>query len=144
MVNVLDCVTERISAHFARVNAWVHAARTAGGVVLIHCHGGVSRAAALAIAYLIASEGLDYDQALARLRAVRPIVAPNPGFAAQLLAFQRSGNAATSLVAPERDAQDEWCDQPAASVPGHRVLPLLRSLSGTPPETAACRRCARD
>ena len=87
-VDVLDGPEEPISAHFERVNAFVGAARAAGGVVLVHCHGGVSRAAALVCAYLIAAEGLSYDEALARLRSVRPVVSPNPGFASQLRTFE--------------------------------------------------------
>ena len=87
-VDVLDGPQEPIGRHFARVNAFVAAARAAGGTVLVHCHGGVSRAAALVLAFLIGREGLGFDEALAALRAVRPVVSPNPGFVAQLRAFE--------------------------------------------------------
>lgn len=88
MVDVLDGPQEPIGRHFRRVNAFVAGARAAGGTVLVHCHGGVSRAAALVLAFLIAHEGMCFDGALASLRAARPIVAPNPGFVTQLREFE--------------------------------------------------------
>ena len=99
-VDVLDGPEELISAHFERMNLFVGAARAAGGVVLVHCHSGVSRAAALVCAYLIAAEGLSYDEALARLRAVRPFVSPNPGFAAQLRTFEAGRRHAAAFAQP--------------------------------------------
>lgn len=88
MVDVLDGPDEPISAHFSRVNAYIAAARAAGGNVLVHCHGGVSRAATLVMAYLIGEEGLGYDNAWTLLRGARPVVSPNPGFVAQLRSFE--------------------------------------------------------
>lgn len=55
--------------------------------VLVHCMAGISRSAAIVIAYLMATEQLDFDAALAKLREKRPIVNPNQGFCAQLRAF---------------------------------------------------------
>lgn len=88
VVDVLDGPNEPIGRHFARVNAFVAAARAAGGTVLVHCHGGVSRAATLVLAFLIGREGLCFDAALAALRQARPVVSPNSGFLAQLRAFE--------------------------------------------------------
>lgn len=99
-VDVLDGPQEPIGRHFARVNAFVASARAAGGTVLVHCHGGVSRAATLVCAFLIAHEGLSFDAALAALRRARPIVEPNPGFCQQLRAFEAavvSGGAAEAM-----------------------------------------------
>lgn len=92
-MDVLDGPEEPICAHFKRVIAFVDAARAQGGAVLVHCHGGVSRAAALVLAYLIEAEGLGYEAALERLRAARPVVAPNPGFVDQLRAFAEATQA---------------------------------------------------
>lgn len=99
VVDVLDGPHEPIGRHFARVNAFVAAARAAGGTVLVHCHGGVSRAAALVLAFLIGRQGLGFDDALAALRAARPVVSPNPGFVQQLRAFE----AALRAGLPEAD-----------------------------------------
>jgi len=47
--------------------------------VLIHCHLGISRAATIALAYVMRQEKLDYSQALAKLRNLpdKPIIMPN-------------------------------------------------------------------
>ena len=116
-MDVLDGPHEPIGAHFARVLAWVHAARTGGGCVLVHCHGGVSRAAALVLAYLMKSEGLGYEEALRQLRTSRPVVQPNPGFIQQLLAFEKEVN---TLAAGDAA---EW---PQLGVPGSAPAPIQR------------------
>jgi atypical dual specificity phosphatase len=129
VVDVLDGPQEPISAHFERVNAWVHAARTSGGCVLVHCHGGVSRAAALVLAYLMKSENLGYEVALARLRSARPVVQPNPGFVQQLLAFEQKANTLA------RDDSSEWPEPgvPGSVPAGQRRLTVKRSLSAHSP-----------
>ena len=62
---------------------------SAPGGVLIHCFQGRSRSAAVAVAWLMRSRGMKFLEALELVRAARPIVQPNPGFAAQLLAYER-------------------------------------------------------
>ncbi|CAF1024306.1 unnamed protein product [Adineta steineri] len=52
--------------------------------VLIHCHAGMSRSATIACAYLMKKYNLSYETALEQLKAKRPCVYPNPGFAHQL------------------------------------------------------------
>jgi hypothetical protein len=105
VVDVLDAPREPIGCHFRRVNAFVAGARAAGGTVLVHCHGGVSRAAALVLAFLIAHEGMCFEDALARLRAARPIVDPNPGFVSQLREFEAQLREAEARAgASSRDA----------------------------------------
>ena len=55
-----------------------------GGNVYLHCHQGVSRASYIDIAVHCRALGISADDALARIRAKRPIADPNPGFMAQL------------------------------------------------------------
>lgn len=57
----------------------------AGGRVLVHCEKGISRSAAVMMAFLI-QEGhaTSVDEALAKLRESRPCVEPNIGFVTQL------------------------------------------------------------
>ena len=54
------------------------------GNVYLHCHQGVSRASYIDIAVHCRAMGISADDALARIRAKRPIADPNPGFLAQL------------------------------------------------------------
>jgi len=88
-VDVLDSPEAPIEEHFERVNSFVRAAWEEGGRVLVHCHGGVSRAAALVMAFLMGSHGMCYVDAWEHLKSVRRVVAPNPGFIMQLKRYER-------------------------------------------------------
>ncbi len=55
-----------------------------GGNVYLHCHQGVSRASYIDTAVHCQALGISADEALARIKAKRPIADPNPGFLAQL------------------------------------------------------------
>jgi|APGre2960657404_1045060.scaffolds.fasta_scaffold66438_1 dual specificity phosphatase 12 len=61
------------------------------GRVLLHCDAGISRSAAIAAAYLMASAGLSADAALAAVRAAHPPASPNDGFLAQLALWGAMG-----------------------------------------------------
>ena len=55
-----------------------------GGNVYLHCKQGVSRASYIDIAIHCQALGISAVDALARIKARRPIADPNPGFMAQL------------------------------------------------------------
>jgi len=55
----------------------------------VHCHQGVSRSCTACIAYLIAKNGLTYEDAFAKVQGARAICNPNTGFICQLLEFYR-------------------------------------------------------
>ncbi len=57
--------------------------------VLLHCAAGSSRSGAIAVAWVMRLRRVCYAQALAELQKMRPVVLPNPGFAEQLVAFER-------------------------------------------------------
>ena len=52
--------------------------------VLIHCAQGSSRSGSFAVAYLMFSKQLSFDDALTLARQDRDIIQPNPGFEEQL------------------------------------------------------------
>ena len=54
------------------------------GVVLVHCVAGVSRSAAVVVAFLMWALGLPFLEARARVKAARPIVNLNLGFSLQV------------------------------------------------------------
>ena len=62
-----------------------------GGKVLVHCHNGVSRSAALVLAFMCFSMGLGVEDALEMLRMDVPAAAPNEGFMSQLRLFATMG-----------------------------------------------------
>ncbi|KZC09638.1 Dual specificity protein phosphatase 19, partial [Dufourea novaeangliae] len=55
-----------------------------GENILIHCNAGVSRSPTIVISYLMISEGLSFDHAYNKVRAVRNCIKPNEGFIRQL------------------------------------------------------------
>lgn len=59
--------------------------------MLVHCVAGVSRSASLVQAYLMRKHRLGAAEALARLRAARPVVNPHAGFRLQLSLFEKAG-----------------------------------------------------
>jgi Dual specificity phosphatase, catalytic domain len=67
---------------------------------LVHCAQGVSRSAALIAAYLLYSrEARTLEEAMARIRAVRPEAEPNLGFVAGLRALEQcQGNFEAAMV----------------------------------------------
>ena len=70
--------------------AWIVAALndSSKNNVLVHCHAGMSRSAAIVCAFLVDAYGLSVDAAMRRLRAARPIVDPNPGFRLQVRSWE--------------------------------------------------------
>lgn len=89
VIHVQDEVEEDIVAHFPKCFSFIDGAlKSEAGSCLVHCAAGRSRSAAVVVGYLMWSEGLSMDDALAQVRAARPCVALNPGFVDQLRVFE--------------------------------------------------------
>lgn len=52
--------------------------------VLVHCHAGVSRSAAIVIAYVMKKYGLNFESAFELVKTRRPRIRPNEKFRACL------------------------------------------------------------
>ena len=59
--------------------------------MLCHCHRGVSRSTAIVIAYMMVTDPklATFEQALQRVREVRPCAKPNTGFVKQLREWEK-------------------------------------------------------
>ncbi|CAM9914628.1 unnamed protein product [Scytosiphon promiscuus] len=88
-LNFYDHRTEDCAWFMYKAFDFIKAAEQQRGRVLVHCVQGVSRSCTLAIAWLMLTEGVDYDEAYLRVRHGRPICAPNTGFICSLLEWQR-------------------------------------------------------
>ncbi|RUS86457.1 hypothetical protein EGW08_005772 [Elysia chlorotica] len=69
---------------FQRAISFIDQCKESNGRVLVHCNAGISRSAAIVMAYLIQTEGMNVNDAFSYLRSKRPATCPNPGFLIQL------------------------------------------------------------
>lgn len=88
-VAVDDTETTNIAEHFIPTANFIDAARKNGQGVLVHCQAGVSRSTTLVAAYLMSKLGLNVEQAVEKIRSVRPQVEPTQFFLLQLEMFER-------------------------------------------------------
>ena len=79
-VPIEDSLTQDLSPYLEGAIQFIDANKA--GNILIHCHQGKSRSAAVLIAYLM--KVLAYEDAVALLRKARPFVQPNESFVEQL------------------------------------------------------------
>mmetsp|Transcript_54545 Transcript_54545/g.174955 ORF Transcript_54545/g.174955 Transcript_54545/m.174955 type:complete len:277 (-) Transcript_54545:118-948(-) len=83
-VPLADLPEQQLAGHLEEAVLSIGEALQRGDAVLVHCLMGISRSASLVLAYLMRSQGLGYDAALAALRESRWSVRPNEGFRQQL------------------------------------------------------------
>ena len=70
------------------INECINFITSATGCVLVHCNAGVSRSAAVVIAYLMYIKSWTYLEAFDFLKTKRPCIKPNDGFIKQLLKYE--------------------------------------------------------
>lgn len=70
--------------------SFIDSALSSGSSVLVHCAAGISRSAALTVAYVMHRLDLDLDQAYRFVKERRPSISPNLNFLGQLQHFQSS------------------------------------------------------
>lgn len=87
---------------FAETTAFLR--RHGGKRRLVHCVVGASRSAATIAAWMMAARDIALDDAVAQLRAVRPICAPNAGFLEQLQQWSQPGCCRVDKVAADIEA----------------------------------------
>ena len=88
-ISVNDSFTENISDHFLSVICFIKKVFNDNGIVLIHCHEGISRSVSFAIAFIIYQDKITYDDAFNIIVKNRPIADPNINFIGQLCWFQK-------------------------------------------------------
>ena len=89
-IEVADEPGANISVIFPRCCEFINAARKAGGGILVHCNAGISRSSTIVAAYLMQELGVGLDDALAMIRAARPVIKPNDGFMVQLRQYEEA------------------------------------------------------
>jgi protein-tyrosine phosphatase len=86
---VVDNMDFDISSFFPESNQFIELALRTKGHVLIHCAMGISRSVTLATAYVMQTSRLSYDKAIRLVKDKHKSSRPNPGFKAQLQAYEK-------------------------------------------------------
>jgi protein-tyrosine phosphatase len=84
-----DCDSQDVMSCFPKSNAFIEAALASGGKVFVHCGAGISRSAAITIAFVMQRMRMKMLPALALVKTARPHVCPNQGFRNQLLKYEK-------------------------------------------------------
>jgi len=88
VVDIADTLTENIIQHFPKIKRFLDDCFASGGRALIHGNAGISRSAALVIAYIMEIYGLSYKRAFFLVQKKRFCINPNEGFAQQLQEYE--------------------------------------------------------
>uniref|UniRef100_A0A1B6HWI4 Tyrosine-protein phosphatase domain-containing protein n=2 Tax=Homalodisca TaxID=139475 RepID=A0A1B6HWI4_9HEMI len=88
VLNIADSPTENIIQHFSKVKQFIDGCHAGGGKALIHGNGGISRSAALAVAFVMETYSLSLKDAFTLVQQSRFCINPNEGFMAQLAEFE--------------------------------------------------------
>lgn len=86
-IEAIDMSSYPLYKHFKESTDFIRKGLASGKNVLVHCKQGISRSAALVIAYLVEVEKMDVKEALREVRSKREIF-PNDGFMQQLASFK--------------------------------------------------------
>ncbi|XP_070820986.1 dual specificity protein phosphatase 18-like [Chaetodon trifascialis] len=87
-IPVSDTPASPLSDHFEEVADKIRLTAERGGRTLLHCNAGVSRSAALCMAYLMRHRGVTLLEAHRWVRTCRPMARPNDGFWKQLVRYE--------------------------------------------------------
>lgn len=88
ILDIADSATQNIIQHFSAVRDFIDDTLEHGGKVLVHGNAGISRSAALVLAYVMEKYGLSIKDAYDLVQQRRFCINPNDGFMAQLREFE--------------------------------------------------------
>nr|XP_046242900.1 dual specificity protein phosphatase 18 [Scatophagus argus] len=87
-IPIADSPVSPLSDHFDKVADKIQLVARLGGRTLVHCNAGVSRSAALCMAYLMKHHGVTLLEAHRWVKTRRSLVRPNEGFWKQLIRYE--------------------------------------------------------
>ncbi|XP_037068784.1 protein phosphatase Slingshot-like [Pollicipes pollicipes] len=88
-VRVYDEEATELLKHWDKTFKFIAKAKSEGSRVLVHCRMGVSRSAAVVMAYAMKAYGWSYEKAFKYVKRSRGCVKPNASFLRQLETYQR-------------------------------------------------------
>jgi atypical dual specificity phosphatase len=99
----------------AGVEGVAEGVRATAGAVLVHCVAGVSRSASVVVAYLVARQGLALADAVARVKAARPVAHPNIGFWKALIEIEREARGEGTVAVEDVEALHRGATYPVST-----------------------------
>ncbi|KAF8626570.1 hypothetical protein AX15_004802 [Amanita polypyramis BW_CC] len=94
-IDIVDHSAADLKPHLEAVCSHIDEVLRGGKSVLVHCQQGISRSAAVVIAYLIRSRGMSYHNAYEFIKRKRACIKPNPGFVRALQDWEASSHRPT-------------------------------------------------
>jgi len=91
VIPVLDAAGQNLLRHFPVAKGFIDSAISNGGTVLVHCVAGASRSPSVVAAYLMETEQLSPQEAMSRIRKIRPMARPQEYFVDQLNVYEACG-----------------------------------------------------
>ncbi|TCD66033.1 hypothetical protein EIP91_001888 [Steccherinum ochraceum] len=88
-LDIMDSTSADLKPHLEATVRWIDEKLRKGRNVLVHCQQGVSRSAAVVIAYLIYTHNMSYDSAFDLVKRKRACVKPNSGFVRALQEWEK-------------------------------------------------------
>lgn len=88
VLDIADTMTENIIQHFKKVKVFIDESLNLNGRVLVHGNAGISRSAALILAYIMETYELSQVQAYMLVQQRRFCINPNEGFIMQLREYE--------------------------------------------------------
>ncbi|XP_029569956.1 serine/threonine/tyrosine-interacting protein isoform X1 [Salmo trutta] len=88
VLDIADNPVENIIRYFPMTKEFIDGCLASGGKVLVHGNAGISRSAALVIAYLMETFGVKYRDAFSHVQERRFCINPNVGFVHQLQEYE--------------------------------------------------------
>ncbi|KAK7682281.1 hypothetical protein QCA50_014484 [Cerrena zonata] len=88
-LDIMDSTSADIKPHLESTVRWIDEKLRKGANVLVHCQQGVSRSAAVVIAYLIYTHNMSFDSAFDLVKRKRACVKPNSGFVRALQDWEK-------------------------------------------------------
>jgi len=97
-IPVRDSSSENIVAWFQTAFDFIDKVKESDDHILLHCVGGVSRSATIAIGYVMRYLSLSLDNAYRYVKEKRPTISPNLNFMGQLVEYERELLKDTQLI----------------------------------------------
>lgn len=119
-IPIPDSPLAPLSEHFDQVADKIQLKAANGGRTLVHCKAGVSRSAALCMAYLMKHRQVSLLEAHRWLKGRRPLVRPNRGFWEQLIRYEmelRGSNSVSMVSSSMGDIPDIYEEEAKNMVP---------------------------